>query len=106
MAMCNYCGLEMTVADGCTDSPIEIDHRSYRPIRYGEEPGLKRVRHRCHDCGVLPGQVHHHRCDEERCPACRGQSISCGCLWAGEEHLSEEWIDDMETQFLLVGPDA
>jgi hypothetical protein len=105
MAMCNYCGLEMTLADGCMDSPIEIEHRSYRPVSYGQEPGLKRVRHRCHDCGVLPGSVHHHGCDVERCPACRGQSIGCGCIWAGEEHLSEQWVEDIERQFLLVGPD-
>jgi hypothetical protein len=105
VAICNYCGLEMTLGDGCVDSPIIIERRFYRPIPYGHEPRLKRVKLRCHDCGVIPGQVHHHGCDVERCPACGEQSIGCGCIWAGEEHLSEEWIEDLERQFLLVGPD-
>jgi hypothetical protein len=42
----------------------------------------------------------------EACPACGRQSISCGCVWAGEEHLSEDWIEDLEERFLLAGPDA
>ena len=105
MATCSYCELEMTLADGCVDTPIVIQGRSYRPIRYGHEPGLHRAQYRCHDCGVLPGQVHHHGCDVERCPVCGGQSIACDCVWVGEEHLSDEWIEELERRFLLVGPD-
>jgi hypothetical protein len=41
----------------------------------------------------------------EMCPACGGQSISCGCVWAGEEHLAEDWADTMEERFELIGPD-
>ncbi|MGH8919215.1 MAG: hypothetical protein ACRD0H_12960, partial [Actinomycetes bacterium] len=59
----------------------------------------------CGDCNVLPGAVHHHGCDAERCPACRRQSISCGCVWAGEEHLGEDWVEEMAGRFELVGPD-
>lgn len=34
---------------------------------------------RCHDCGVLPGEVHHQRCDVERCPWTFVQRITCDC---------------------------
>jgi hypothetical protein len=105
MAVCKYCGLEMTVADGCAEAPIVIDGQSYQPIRFGREPSLLRAVHRCGDCGARPGRVHHHGCDVEKCPACMGQSIACDCIWAGEEHLREEWIEELEERFLLVGPD-
>ncbi len=105
MAVCDYCGLEMTDADGCSDRPLKIEGRSYQPVRHGREPGMKGVRNRCHDCYVLPGQVHHHGCDMERCPACGDQSIGCDCVWAGEEHLSERWIDELEERFLGSGAD-
>lgn len=46
----------------------------------------------CPDCGVKPGEKHLDFCDVERCPACGGQCISCGCgddshermAWTGE----------------------
>jgi len=91
MAICRYCSQEMLEADGCTALPIMIGERTYDPVRYGSEPGLRREKARCHDCGVVPGNVHHHGCDMERCPACRGQSISCGCVWAGEAVEDDEW---------------
>ena len=69
------------------------------------EPGMKRNKNRCHDCRAVPGAVHHHGCDMERCPACGEQSISCGCVWAGEEHLDEDWLEEMEERFLLTGTD-
>lgn len=37
-------------------------------------------RNHCHDCNVAPGGAHHPGCDMERCPKCKGQLISCGCL--------------------------
>ena len=35
---------------------------------------------KCHDCGIVHGGKHHPGCDVERCPRCKGQLISCGCL--------------------------
>lgn len=105
MAQCNYCGLEMTTADGCVDSPIGIGGHSYQPIRHGRDRWTRGTKHRCGDCNVRPGRVHHHGCDMERCPACGGQSMSCDCIWTGEEHLSEDWIEELEDRFSWVGPD-
>ena len=105
MAVCSYCDQEMLWADGCVADPIAIGGRSYQPVRYGSELHYGRPNRRCHDCRALPGGIHHHGCDMEECPACGGQSISCGCLWAGEEHLAEDWVDEMEERFQLVGPD-
>lgn len=35
--------------------------------------------HRCHDCGVALGRIHHPGCDLEECPRCHGQLLSCEC---------------------------
>ena len=104
MVMCDYCGLPMGEGFGCTEAPIMIEGRLYRPISYGREPGMKWTRRSCHDCGVSPGEVHHHGCDMERCPRCQGQSISCGCRWAGEKNPDEEWAEGTEQPFLFEGP--
>lgn len=104
MAVCQYCDTEMRTADTCVSVPIVIDRVSYPPVRYGTERGYRRVKRRCGDCGVVPGAVHHHGCDVERCPRCGWQSITCGCLWAGEEHLDDDWVADMEELFQLDVP--
>jgi hypothetical protein len=101
MAECDYCGLEMNSADGCLEVPIVIEGASYEPIPFGSEWASKPTRTRCGDCNIAPGKVHHHGCDAERCPCCGGQSISCGCVWAGEEHLANGWVEQMESQFQL-----
>ena len=35
---------------------------------------------RCPDCNVAPGGRHHAGCDQEYCPKCGGQLISCDCF--------------------------
>ncbi len=102
MAECAYCKGEMREVHGCNATPLVIEGTEYLPIPWGRERvrGVGRANGRCHDCGVDIGAVHHHGCDVERCPACGDQSISCGCVWAGEEHLSEDWLEEMEDRLL------
>lgn len=51
---------------------------------------------RCHDCGIKPGGFHHPGCDNERCPRCQGQLISCGCLGDDEPEskTDQQIVDD------------
>ena len=75
---CDNCGREMTTARTCHMVPVLIGGEDFSPLSW-DGPG------RCHDCNVQPGGYHHPGCDAERCPKCRGQLISCGCLDGGDE---------------------
>jgi hypothetical protein len=81
MAVCQQCAREMLTADRCLDWPITLDEVDYDAVPYAPiaVDGLPDSR-RCGDCNVVPGAVHHPGCARERCPACDGQLISCGCL--------------------------
>jgi hypothetical protein len=52
-------------------------------VGYPDELALPAIPHagsgRCADCGTDPGRVHHECCDQEECPRCHGQLISCRC---------------------------
>ena len=58
-----------------------IAGRQFERVPYGRE-GLGRHAStgQCHDHGVTRGQLHVPGCDVERCPACRGQMTTCGCV--------------------------
>jgi len=76
MVKCRDCNKEMGKADKCTLKHILIGNKVYlRDTRYFD------YNKRCHDCNIInkKGNVHHHGCDIERCPKCKGQLISCGC---------------------------
>jgi hypothetical protein len=85
----------MQTADGCNLVPISIKNqhgkviKEMEPIRFGDEqrylkyasPNVSVITEgwqRCHDCNVKRGEYHHPGCDEEECPNCRLQMISCG----------------------------
>lgn len=81
MAKCRWCMKDMTddsvvtcIGNGVMAGEIQVKGVRYDPVPY-DGPG-----ERCHDCNIARGGLHHPGCDMERCPACGGQLISCGCL--------------------------
>lgn len=94
MAKCNYCGLEMLSADGCKCTSVGIidvtdwdkekpEEKIFTRIKYGgvgdRLRGTVNPNERCRDCGCKYGYFHHWLCDQETCPKCGGQILSCTC---------------------------
>jgi hypothetical protein len=60
-------------------SKIKINGKFYDRVPV-DEMSLGRDNH-CGDCGASVGDWHDIGCDQEECPKCHGQLISCGCEW-------------------------
>lgn len=79
MAVCNWCDQEMTGKEpvACVTPTYEIEGQTYQRLPYLPDYGPPDQK--CHDCHTPPGGLHHPGCDDERCPNCGGQAISCSC---------------------------
>jgi hypothetical protein len=98
MATCDWCNLDMLAPETTTcvqsvkyPDGVVVDAIPYTHWGGHWTPNGRSSRgeipdgHRCHDCRIVKGGLHHPGCDMERCPRCEGQLISCGCLSEGEE---------------------
>lgn len=81
MAVCSWCDGEMETAISCTVTAFHRDGRNFHMVPFGDDFARRTNNDRCGDCGVTRGGWHHPGCDLQRCPACGGQLISCGCLF-------------------------
>jgi hypothetical protein len=70
-----------------------IDGKDYTRIRWRARSPDPEYRN-CHDCGVIPGQLHTPDCDMEECPKCGGQWITCECVAEEYEYVEEidQWV--------------
>jgi hypothetical protein len=75
-ATCEYCGQEMKPGGCCTVKKYKFADGTIR-LRIPYRATLDGAP--CGDCNVGDGCLHHPGCDNEKCPKCGGQYISCGC---------------------------
>lgn len=86
MAICKLCQQEMNEAAGCTQTLLVYLGRSFERIHFGRETSFTEIWKimtggvppaRCPDCGAAQGGYHHPPCDQEECPICGNQLLSC-----------------------------
>ena len=96
-ATCPYCKQVMAPDASCLPVLVDEEGGAFERIRYGSEgDGPREPRDTCPDCGVLTGKVHHLHCDQERCPKCSGQMLSCLHMdghHGGGAHAGGAWVD-------------
>lgn len=79
MAKCRVCKREMKTGASCSLPMMRFTPKRGTAAKQ-EFPKIPfDGQGRCGNCGVEPGGIHHPGCDNERCPKCEGQAISCDC---------------------------
>ena len=92
MFICKDCNKDMAdpAVATCTKETItSADGTTYTRIPFPMIHEGKVNNRKCHDCGVMPGGIHHLFCVVEQCPRCSGQLLSCSCFDEGELMLPE-----------------
>lgn len=97
MALCYYCGKDMSEANGCDCDTLLIfidKWREFPRIKYGDKgdlfgEGVSKDK-RCGDCNCKVGYFHHWGCDGEACPECGEQLLYCYCLHKLKENTNEK----------------
>ena len=84
METCLRCKKKMSSADVTTcegyDSVKDPDGEVLEPVPYNPKELHLPNWYRCPDCNIVPGGKHHANCDQEICPRCGGQLLSCDCF--------------------------
>ena len=84
MSICDICKKEMSDADvsSCVcRGHIEYPDGTILSVDFYNPGKLHFPKwFRCPDCNVAPGGMHHANCDQEICPKCSGQLVSCDCF--------------------------
>jgi hypothetical protein len=84
MGICRACHKEMESPDVTTceaRTVVEYPDGTNLPV-FPYDPKKLHLPpwYRCPDCNVAPGGKHHFNCDQECCPKCGDQLISCACF--------------------------
>ena len=75
--ICMRCRRDTERASGC----VPISYLDGSGVRFDAIPvrvvGI--MAPACTGCGAVRGEPHHQHCDQEECPRCGGQLVSCAC---------------------------